>query len=136
MPLRIVADPEGGFPGKIEDKGTWVQGIYRLVAYAYGPGEVVPAGIDRATIAELRAKYWNSERRALVIPFPSKSGRTYEFGPKLLSQTTDTTVVHVRPEFSFTREGPPSEVCSCGKLTVRHAVSYHDSDAERAAGTF
>jgi hypothetical protein len=106
-----------------------------MVAYAYGPGEVVPAGIDRATVAELRAKYWNSERRALVIPFPSQSGRTYEFGPRLLSQITDATVVHVRPEFSYPHEGPPPQVCSCGKLSVRHAVSYHDRDAERCAVT-
>ena len=40
MPTRIVADPEGGFPGKIEDGGTWVQGFYKMVAYAYGPGEI------------------------------------------------------------------------------------------------
>ncbi|MGH2492300.1 MAG: hypothetical protein ACRDF9_12405 [Candidatus Limnocylindria bacterium] len=125
MPRRVVADPEGGFPGKMEEGGTWVQGIYRYVAYVYGPGEVPPAGIDLATIAELRAKYWNSERGTLLVPFPG--GRTYEFGPKLLSQTTDTTVVHVRPEFWFPHGGPPPEVCSCGRLSFRHAVSYHDT---------
>ncbi len=97
MPKRIYADPEGGFPGKIEDGGKRVQGFYKMVAYAYGPGELVPAGIDRATIAELRAKYWDPARRALVIPW--RGGRTFEFGPNLLSQTTETTVVHVRPEF-------------------------------------
>lgn len=96
MPRRIVADPENGLPGKIEEHGTWVQGIYRVVAYAYGPGEIAPSDADRATIAELRAKYWNAGRRALVIPF---NGAEYEFGAKLLNQTTDQTVVHVRREF-------------------------------------
>ncbi len=97
MPRRIVADPEAGFPGKIEESGTWAQGFYKMVAYAYGPGEVVPDSTDRATIAELRAKYWDPSRKVLVIPW--RSGRSFEFGPKLLSQTSDATVVHVRPEF-------------------------------------
>lgn len=125
MPIRIVADPQGGFPGKIEEKGTWVQGLYKMVAYVYGPGEVVPAGIDRATIAELRAKYWDPTRRALVIPW--RAGRIFEFGPELLSETTDTTVVHVRPEFSHRHRGPKPEVCSCGSLSFRHSVSFHDT---------
>ncbi|HEX9437172.1 MAG TPA: hypothetical protein VGA16_08465 [Candidatus Limnocylindria bacterium] len=112
MPTRIVADPEGGFPGKIEDGGTWVQGFYKMVAYAYGPGEIPPPDIDRATIAELRARYWDPTRRALVIPW--RGGRTFEFGPKLLSQTNDATVVHVRPEFHMpTKDVPPKE-CFCG----------------------
>jgi hypothetical protein len=96
MPKRIVADPESGFPGKIEDGGKLVEGFYKFVAYVYGPGEVPPAGIDRATIAELRAKYWDPARRALVIP---RHIGTFEFGSKLLSHATDTTVVHIRPEF-------------------------------------
>ena len=96
MPRRIVADPESGLPGNIQDNGTWVQGTYKVVAYAYGPDETPPADIDRATIAQLRAKYWDSGRQALVIPF---NGGTYEFGPKLLRQTTDATVVHVAREF-------------------------------------
>jgi hypothetical protein len=124
MPKRVVADPEGGFPGQIEEGGTWVQGIYRIVAYVYGPGEVPPAEIDRATTAELRAKYWDPARRALVIPLGSG---TYEFGPKLLSQTTDATVVIVRAEFSYPHRGPKPEVCSCGRLSFRHSVSYHDT---------
>ena len=96
----------------------------------YGPGEVPYASAE--SMAELRAKYWDPSQRALVIPF---TGHTYEFGPKLLSQTTDTTMVLIRIEFQFPHEGPPPEVCSCGRLSFRHAVSYHESDAESAAGT-
>ena len=131
MPKRIVADPESGYPGTIEDKGTRVQGIYRYAAYVYDQGEVPYASAD--SMAELRAKYWDPSQQALVIPFTG--GRTYEFGSKLLSQTTDTTMVLVRVEFQFPHEGPPPEVCSCGRLSFRHAVSYHESDAQRAGGT-
>ena len=123
MPKRFVADPEGGVPGRMEEHGTWVQGMYRMAAYAYGPGEVPPADIDQATMAELRTKYWDPARRALVIPFTG--GRTFEFGPKLLSEVSDTTVVHVRPEFSYPLEGPPPKECTCGTLSFRHAVGYH-----------
>ena len=123
MPQRVVADPEGGVPAKIEDHGTWVQGVYKMVAYVYGPGEVARADIDQATIAELRAKYWDSARRSLVIPFTG--GRSFEFGAELLSENTDTTVVHVRPELSYSDPGPKPKECSCGKLSFRHAVEYH-----------
>src|SRR5687767_2986415 len=109
MPKRFVADPEGGVPGRIEAHGTWIQGMYRMVAYVYGPGEAPPADIDQATIAELRTKYWSPARRALVIPFTG--GRTFEFGPKMLNGATDTTVDHVRPEFSYPHEGPPPKEC-------------------------
>jgi hypothetical protein len=67
MPKRVVADPEDGYPGKIEDKGKWVQGIYRYVAYVYGPGEVPYASAE--SMAELRAKHWDPSQQALVIPF-------------------------------------------------------------------
>ena len=97
--MRIVADPEVGFPGKIEDDGKVVDGFYTFVAYVYGAGEVPPQGIDLTTIAELRAQYWNPRRRALVIPRPGGRPDGYEFGDKLLSHVTDTTVVFVRPEF-------------------------------------
>jgi hypothetical protein len=123
MPKRVVADPEGGVPGRLEERGTWVQGMYRMVAYVYGPGEVAPADIDQETTAELRGKYWDPARRSLVIPFTG--GRTFEFGPELLHGNADTTVVHVRPEFSYADPGPPPEECSCGRLSFRHAVEYH-----------
>ena len=122
MPERIVGDPEGGFPGKFEDRdGKWVQGIYRYVAYVYGAGEVPYSSAE--SMADLRAKYWNPSRQALVIPFTG--GCTYEFGSKLLSQTTDSTMVLIRVEFQFPHGGPPPEICTCGKLSFRHAVEYH-----------
>ena len=100
MPKRIIADPVNGFPSTIEDGGKRVQGFYKMVAYVYGPGEVPPAGIDLTTIAELREKYWDAARQILVIPRhgDARSG-AFEFGPDLLSETTESTVVHVRPEF-------------------------------------
>ena len=123
MPQRIVADPEGGLPGRIQDDGTWVQGVYRVVAIVYGPGEVVDGG-DCTTLAELRAKYWDPTRRSLVIPF---NGGTYEFGSKLLGQMTDAAVIQIRREFSYpTTDGPPKE-CACGELSFRHSASYHAS---------
>ena len=99
MPKRIVADPEAGFPGKIEDGGRIVAGFYTFVAYVYAPDEATPQGIDLTTIAQLRARYWNPLREALVIPRAGGRSGGYEFGHKLLSQVTDTTIVHVRPEF-------------------------------------
>ena len=99
MPRRIVAHPEGGFPGKIEDGGIKVQGFYKLVALVYERDEVPQRGLELTTIAELRAKYWNPSRLTLVIPSPGGRRDAYEFGPELLRDTTDATVVHVRPEF-------------------------------------
>jgi hypothetical protein len=37
-------------------------------------------------------------------------------------------VVQIRKEFRFPHEGPPPAVCSCGKLSLRHAVEFHDSE--------
>ena len=127
MPKRIVAEPESGFPGQIEERGTWVQGVYRMVAYVYGPDELAPTGIDRATITELRAKYWDPARQALVIPLGSR--HTFELGHELLTHVPDTAVIHVRPEFSYPHEGPPPKECSCGTLSFRHAIEFHDSNA-------
>ncbi|MDQ3400383.1 MAG: hypothetical protein M3470_05230 [Chloroflexota bacterium] len=98
MPRRFVAHPERGFPGKIEDEGKVVEALYKIAALVYDPGEVPPRRIELTTIGELRAKYWNPTRRALVIPGPGARPHTYEFGPELLDQTTDTTLVNVRPE--------------------------------------
>jgi hypothetical protein len=126
MPRRIWADPEGGFPGKWEQNdGTWVQGTYRYLAYVYGPGDVPDASAK--SIAELRAKYLEESQGALVVPFPG--GRTFTFGPKLLSDTTDATMVLIGITFSYPHEGPPPEVCSCGKLSFRHAVEYHGNNS-------
>lgn len=58
---------------------------------------------------------------------PFTRGRTYEFGPKLVSRVTDATMVLIRVEFQFPHEGPPPEICACDKLSFRHAVSYHDA---------
>jgi hypothetical protein len=124
MPLRIVAEPEEGFPGKMQDGDTWVQGTYRMVAYVFAPEEVPPRGTAVATIDELRAKYWNAKRHALVIRFPSRGPHTYEFGHALL-KLSGAALVHVRPEFSWRSEGPMPQVCSCGELSLRHAVEYH-----------
>ena len=121
MPKRIVADPETGYPGTLEDQGKPVRGTYRYAAYVYGAGEVPYASAE--SMAELRAKYWNPSRQALVVPFTG--GRTYEFGTKLLSQTTDATMVLIRVEFQFRDDGPPPEICSCERLSFRHAVEYH-----------
>lgn len=99
MPRRFVAHPESGYPGKIEDDGKIVQGFYKLAAFVYDAGEVAPSRIELTTIGELRAKYWDPTRRALVVPGPGARRDPYEFGPELLDGTTDTTVVHVRPEF-------------------------------------
>jgi hypothetical protein len=74
MPKRIYADPERGYPGTIEENGTRVQGMHRYVAYVYGPGEVPHAYAE--TIAQLRQKYWDPARRALVIP-PLKGAHLY-----------------------------------------------------------
>ena len=123
MPNRIVGDPETGHPGTIEDSGKRVEGIYRYVAYVYGADEV--PYVHAESMAELRAKYWEPSREALVIPFTG--GRTYEFGSKLLSQTTDTTMVLIRVEFQFQHQGPPPEICSCERFSFRHAVSFHAS---------
>ena len=101
MPKRIVADPEGGVPGKIQDDtGKWVNGFYKYVAYVYGPDENPPSGISLTTIAELRARYWDPARSALVIPRHGDARHgTFEFGSKLLSHASDSAVVHIRPEF-------------------------------------
>ena len=123
MPKRVIGDPETGYPGTMEDHGKLVQGVYRYVAYVYGAGELPQT--NAKSMAELRAKYWDPSREALVIPFTG--GRTYEFGSRLVRQTTDTTMVVIQMEFQFPHEGPPPEICSCGKLSYRHAVSYHAS---------
>jgi hypothetical protein len=127
VPKRVVADPESGYPGTIEDNGTHVQGIYRFAAYVYRPGEVPDASAE--SMAQLRAKYWDASQQALVIPFTG--GRTYELGAKLINRTTDSTMVLIRIEFQFADNSPPPEICTCGKLSFRHAVEYHERDAER-----
>ena len=125
MPQRIVADPETGYPGTMEDDhGEPVHGVYRYAAYVYGAGEVYAYA---ESMAQLRAKYWNPSHQALVIPFTG--GRTFVFGTKLLSQTTDATMVLIRVEFQLHHEGPPPEICSCDRLSFRHAVEYHVKDA-------
>jgi hypothetical protein len=122
MPQRIWADPEDGFPGKWEENdGTWAQGTYKYLAYVYGPGEVPDA--HAKSIAELRREHWDEAQAALVIAFTG--GRTFMFGPKLLSHTTDTTMVLIGITFHYLHKKPPPEVCSCGKLSFRHAVEYH-----------
>jgi hypothetical protein len=132
MPQRIWADPEDGFPGKWEENdGTWAQGTYKYLAYRYGPDEVPDA--HAKSIAELRTEYWDEAQAALVIPFTG--GRTFTFGPKLLSHATDTTMVLIGITFHYLHKRAPPDVCSCGKLSFRHAVEYHESDAERAART-
>jgi hypothetical protein len=123
MPKRIVGDPETGYPGTWDDNGKRVQGIYRYVAYVYGADEV--PYVHAKSMAEQRANYWDPSRQALVIPFTG--GHTYEFGSKLLSQTTDATMVLIRVEFQFPHQGPPPEICSCETFSFRHAVSYHDT---------
>jgi hypothetical protein len=78
------------------------------------------------TVAELRAMYWDPALRALVIPV----GRhRFAFGRKLLSETTDTTAVQIQSHFRYTTTDGPPRVCSCGKLSFRHAVAYHDTAA-------
>jgi hypothetical protein len=130
MPTRVVATPERGYPGTLDEpgKGARVHGIYRYVAYVYGPDEIPYPAAE--SMAELRAKYWDPSRRALVVPF---TGHTFEFGTELLGQTTDTTMVLIRIEFQYPHEGPTPEQCSCGTLSFRHAVAFHESDAERSA---
>jgi hypothetical protein len=103
MPKRIIGDPETGYPGTWDDNGKRIQGIYRYVAYVYGADEV--PYVHAKSMAEQRAKYWDPSRQALVIPFTG--GQTYEFGSKLLSQTTDATMVLIRVEFQFPHQGPP-----------------------------
>lgn len=125
MPQRIWADPEDGFPGQWEDKdGTRAQGTYKYLAYVYGPDDVPDT--HAKSIAELRTEYWDDAQAALVIPFTG--GRTFTFGPKLLSHT-DTTMVLVGITFHYLHksQSPPPEVCSCERLSFRHAVSYHDT---------
>nr|MBA2599049.1 hypothetical protein [Actinomycetota bacterium] len=122
MPKRIVADPESGFPGTFEENdGTRAEGTYRYVAYVYGPEEI--PYVSAESTAELRAKYWDPAQQALLIPFTQ--GRIFTFGPKLLSQATDTAMVLIRIEFQYSNPGPKPEICTCGKLSVRHAVEYH-----------
>jgi hypothetical protein len=124
MPRRIVAEPREGLPGKWEEKnGSRSKGAYRIAAVVYGPGEAVDAG-DRTTLPELRAKYWNPERRSLVIPF---NGGTYEFGSELLRQAGDTSVIQIRKEFWYSKP-PRVETCICGKLSFPHAVQYHGNN--------
>jgi hypothetical protein len=124
VPRRIWADPEAGYPGTWEEKdGTRVEGTYRFLAHVYGPDETPHSSAE--SIAELRAKYWDDAVGALVIPFTR--GRTFTFGPKLLSDTSDATMVVPQITFSYPHAGPPPEICSCGKLTFRHAVEYHRS---------
>jgi hypothetical protein len=130
VPRRILAHPQNGVPGTFDEpNGQRLQGVYKVVAYVYGPGEAVPAG--RTTLRELRALHGDPAQQSLVVPFTGDT--TFTFGPDLLNQIDDTDIVQI--EFSSPGGGPKPEVCSCGKLSVRHAVSYHDSDAERAAGT-
>ena len=130
MPKRIWADPDDGFPGTWEESdGTSAPGTYKYLACVYGPDEV--PDVHAKSIAELRTEYWDEAQAALVIPFTG--GRTFTFGPKLLSLTTDTTKVLIGITFYYThpQKGPPPEECSCGKLSFRHAVQYHESDAAR-----
>lgn len=131
MGQRIWSDPEGGFPGTWEeDDGSRAPGTYSYMAYVYGPDEVPHA--DAKSIAEWRAKYWDQAQGALVIPFTG--GRTFTFGPKLLSQTTDETMVCMWITFKYAqRKGPPPEECFCGKLSYRHAVVFHKT-ADRDQG--
>ena len=130
MPERIVGDPETGHEGTLDHDGKRVRGIYRYVAYVYGAGEIPYRSAE--PMAELRAKYWDPSRQALVIPFTGEL--TYEFGTKLLSQTTDATMVLIRVEFQFPHEGPPPEICSCETVSFRHAVSYHETALSSGAG--
>jgi hypothetical protein len=128
MPRRILAYPQD-VPGHFDNpNGQRLQGVYNLVAYVYGPQEEVPAG--RTTLRELRALHWDSTQQSLVVPFTGDT--KFTFGPDLLNLIDDRDIVQI--EFSSPHAGPPPEVCSCGKLSFRHAVSYHESDAERAAG--
>jgi len=129
LPKRIVGDPETGYEGTIEDGGKRIRGIYRYVAYVYGAGETPYAAAE--SMAELRTKYWDASQQALVIPFTG--GRAYEFGAKLLNQSTDGTMVLIRAEFNFTHEGPSPEICSCEGLSFRHATSYHDAVGHTAS---
>jgi hypothetical protein len=99
MPRRFVANPESGYPSKIEQEGKKVDAFTMMVALVFGAGEeVYPRGIEVTSIGDLRAKYWDPTRRALVIPGPGSRRNPYEFGPELLNETTDTMLVHVRPE--------------------------------------
>jgi hypothetical protein len=81
----------------------------------------------RRFIAELRATYWDEAQGALVIPFTG--GRTFTFGSKLLRHTGDATMVLSGITFWHPHEGPPPEICSCEKLSFRHAVEYHGDAA-------
>ena len=123
MPERIVGDPETGYEGTFEDRGKLVRGIYRFAAYVYGPDEVPYRYAE--PMADLRTKYWDASRQALVIPFTG--GRSYKFGTKLVSRSTDATMVAIQIEFQFPHEGPPPEICSCETFSFRHAVEYHDT---------
>jgi hypothetical protein len=99
MARRFVAHPKRGYPGKIEENEKKVDAFYMMVALVFDPDEeVYPRGIEVTTVGELRAKYWDATRRALVVPGPGSRRLPYEFGPELLDQTTDTTRVHIRPE--------------------------------------
>ncbi|SRR6266508_1926981 len=96
MPRRIVALPRDGIPGTFEeDDGARVQGVYHKVAYVYDPGEVAPAC---RTLGELKAKYWSAASRSLVIPFANSE---FSFGAELLGQTSDSTLICLRTEFSY-----------------------------------
>jgi hypothetical protein len=77
--------------------------MYRYVAYVYGPGELPHAYAE--TMAQLRTKYWDPARRALVIP--GLRGDNFTFGPKLLSETTDTTMVKLQQEFWIPTQDNP-----------------------------
>lgn len=97
MPRRIVAVPLDGIPGTFEeDDGRHVDGFYRKVAYVYDPSEAAPVG--RRTLAELKAKYWSASSRSLIIPFANGA---FTFGPDLLGQTSDATLIYLRTEFWY-----------------------------------
>ena len=126
VPRRILADPLDGVPGTIEDDGRHVRGTYYMAAYVYGPEEAPPAGMD--TLSKFRALHGSPTQQSLVVPFTGDT--KFTFGPEFLSLPDDRVIVLI--EFSSADSGPQPEVCSCGKLSVRHAVSYHDSHADRA----
>ena len=125
MPRRIFAHPRDGVLGTIDDHGQRVRGTYYLAAYAYGPDETPPAGMD--TLTRLRGLH-GATQGLLVVPFTGET--TFTFGPDVLSLPGDRVIV--RNEFLYAASGPAPELCSCGKVSVRHAVSYHGNDAGSA----
>lgn len=120
VPRRILAHPQDGVPGTIEEAGQRVHGVYYLAAYLYGPEETMPAGMD--TLSKLRALHGSPTQRSLVVPFTGEA--KFTVGSDSLGVPDDRVIVLI--EFSYPDSGPPPEVCSCGKLSFRHAVSYHE----------